>query len=182
MMKLTHQELTVRRLSAASSRVAPRLPVVAILDNIRSAYNVGSIFRSADAFRIGSLILAGYTAAPPRSDISKTALGADETVPWTKIESTALAIQQLRDSGYRILALELAHGAMPVTQLATMTMPYAIILGNELTGVSSQALGMADACVEIPMYGVKHSLNVAVAAGIVFHVAASAMTVVDSQP
>lgn len=181
-MKLTFEELLAKRLSASQVPTTRRLPVVAILDNIRSAYNVGSIFRSADAFRIGGLVLAGYTAAPPRADISKTALGADQTVPWTTAASTVEAIHHWRTLGYRILALEIAHGAMAVTELASMHVPYAIILGNELTGVSAEAMANVDGCVEIPMYGVKHSLNVAVAAGIVFHVASSSLPVVDSQP
>ncbi|MCU0329576.1 MAG: TrmH family RNA methyltransferase [Candidatus Kapabacteria bacterium] len=180
-MKLTFEELTAKRLTASEVSTIPRLPVVAILENIRSAYNVGSIFRSADAFRIGGLVLAGYTAVPPRADIAKTALGADATVPWMTFASTVEAIHHWRNLGYRILALEIAHGAIAVTDMASIQTPYAIILGNELTGVSSEALANVDGCIEIPMYGVKHSLNVAVAAGIVFHVASSALPVVDSQ-
>jgi 23S rRNA (guanosine2251-2'-O)-methyltransferase len=169
--KLSHAQLVERRLSESQIASVPRHPVVVVLQNIRSLYNVGSIFRTADAMRIERLVLTGYTPTPPNDAIAKTALGADRTVPWTHAASTVDAVHELRAAGYRVYALELADVARDVSTLAPSDLPLALVLGNEIGGVSHDVLEVCDGAVEIPMYGVKHSLNVAVAAGIAMYVA-----------
>jgi tRNA G18 (ribose-2'-O)-methylase SpoU len=136
-------------------------------------YNVGSIFRTADAMRVERVILTGYTPQPPRPEISKTALGADLTVPWSYERSITDAIVALRHGGTTVIAVELTTTSVPVANLSTLlpaaSPSCALVLGNELTGVSDEVLALCDGAVEIPMYGVKHSLNVAVAAGIALY-------------
>lgn len=163
-----------------------RFPITVVLDDIRSLYNVGSIFRSADAFRVQQLVLTGFTPTPPRKEISKTALGADETVPWIYVPTAAEAVTMLKDQGAKVLAVELTEDATQITQMgnrelgtgnslpgtwhvAPGTWHLALVLGNELTGVKQEVLDLCDGAVMIPMYGVKHSLNVAVAAGIAMY-------------
>lgn len=174
MRKLTHDDLVAQRLPATQALQAKRYPITLMLEDIRSLYNVGSIFRSADAFRIERILLTGYTPRPPRKEISKTALGADETVPWTYVESSADAVEQLKAEGVRVFAVELAESSLPLSAITSLLLAspsshVALILGNELTGVSSSVMGLCEGAVEIPMFGTKHSLNVAVAAGIVLH-------------
>lgn len=180
MKKLSHSELVERRLTEEQASDAPRHPVVVVLQNIRSLYNVGSIFRTADAMRIERLVLTGYTPVPPNDAIAKTALGADRTVPWTHDASTLDAVRALRARGYKVFAVELAEGARDVSTLAPSDLPMALVLGNEIGGVSQEVLNACDGAVEIPMYGVKHSLNVAVAAGIVMYVATHATKAVPT--
>jgi len=143
----------------------PRRPIVGVLENIRSLWNVGSIFRSADATRLQELYLCGFTGHPPRAEIDKTALGAAENVPWSYWSSSREALRWLKESGYRILALELTPHSQPLENI-DLAAPLAFVVGNEVTGVSSEALALCDAAIEIPMDGMKQSLNVAVAFGV----------------
>jgi tRNA G18 (ribose-2'-O)-methylase SpoU len=166
MRKLTTGELN--RLSKNEFEVADKIPVVAVLENIRSAYNVGSVFRTADAFLIKSIYLCGYTATPPHKEIKKTALGADETVKWKHFNNAAEALVDLRNEGYAIFAVEQATGS---NRLQTINLKpdekIAVVFGNEVTGVEQMTIEHCDGCIEIPQAGSKHSLNISVAAGIV---------------
>lgn len=179
MRKLTHEELVTLRLSTDEAKSSPRFPITLVLEDIRSLYNVGSIFRSADAFRAEQLVLTGYTPQPPRKEITKTALGAETSVPWLYSENITQALTQLRDAGVRVFALEIADKARSLNDLTHMlagdNARVALVLGNELTGVSATAMGLCEGAVEIPMFGTKHSLNVAVAAGIVLHTLVSSL-------
>ncbi|MBU3740985.1 MAG: RNA methyltransferase [Candidatus Kapabacteria bacterium] len=174
--KLLHADLVSRRRTEADAATAPRIPVVVVLQNIRSLYNVGSIFRTADAMAIRQLVLTGYTPTPPNDAISKTALGADRTVPWKHVASAAEAVTALRDEGYKVFAVELTDDSRDVSTMNLGDMPMALVLGNEIAGVTDDVLALCDGAFEIPMYGVKHSLNVAVAAGIMMYAAARCAT------
>ncbi|MCB0763848.1 MAG: RNA methyltransferase [Flavobacteriales bacterium] len=145
---------------------APKHPIVVVLDDLRSRHNVGSIFRSADAFGIERLLLCGFTPLPPHREIDKTALGATLSVPWAHRKSTMEAIEELRHAGYRVIAVEQTLAAVPITELAAMDQPVALVLGNELNGVADEVITACDACTFIPQMGSKHSLNVAVCAGV----------------
>ena len=163
MRKLEMEEL--HRLSKEEYELAPKLPVVVVLDNIRSLSNVGAVFRTADAFGIEELFLCGITACPPHREIHKTALGADETVKWRYFPTTREACETLKTMGYRIVAVEQVEGSilLPDFRVEPHT---SYILGNEVEGVSEEALSFCDAAIEIPQVGTKHSLNVSVCAGI----------------
>lgn len=163
MRKLTMEEL--HRLTKEQYEEAEKLPVVMVLDNVRSLSNVGAVFRSADAFRIGELFLCGITACPPHREIHKTALGADETVPWRYFGSTAEACRELKSMGYRIYAVEQVEDSV-MLQDFKVEPNMAFVLGNEVDGVSEETLPFCDGAVEIPQEGTKHSLNVSVCAGI----------------
>ena len=156
------------RLSPDEFRRAEKIPVVVVLDNVRSMHNVGSIFRSADAFLVESIMLCGYTPRPPHRDIQKTALGATETVHWSYAENILEALQRLKTEGFRICAVEQAEGS---TRLQDWKPEHgekwALVMGNEVEGVQDDVLAVCDAVLEIPQGGMKHSLNIAVAAGIV---------------
>lgn len=162
-LKITEME----RLSADDYRTSAKLPLILVLDSIRSMNNIGSIFRSADAFRIEGLILCGITAQPPHPDIHKTALGAEESVPWHYSSSALEAVRELQTKGYTVLALEQAHESLRLDHFVPEPgARYALVLGNEVKGVAEEVVAAADHCLEIPQYGTKHSLNVSVAAGI----------------
>jgi len=162
-LKITEME----RLSADDYRTSAKLPLVLVLDSIRSMNNIGSIFRSADAFRIEGLILCGITAQPPHPDIHKTALGAEDGVPWRYSSSCLEAVRELQAKGYTVLALEQAHESLRLDHFVPEPgARYALVLGNEVKGVAEEVVAAADHCLEIPQYGTKHSLNVSVAAGI----------------
>lgn len=162
-LKITEME----RLSADDYRTSAKLPLILVLDSIRSMNNIGSIFRSADAFRIEGLILCGITAQPPHPDIHKTALGAEESVPWRYGSSALEAVRELQAKGYTVLALEQAHESLRLDHFVPQPgARYALVLGNEVKGVAEEVVAAADHCLEIPQYGTKHSLNVSVAAGI----------------
>ncbi len=176
MRKLSYEELLEERLTAEEARTAQRFPIHVVVDNVRSLYNVGSLFRTADAANIACLWLCGFTPKPPRKEISKTALGADASVPWEYRESTVEALIELRASGVSCIAVEITDNAVEVRQLQKETFPIALVVGNEVHGVSEEALDVCDASVALPMYGVKHSLNVAVAAGITMYEAVSRWT------
>ncbi len=145
-----------------------KLPVVVVLDNIRSLQNVGAFFRTGDAFAIERICLCGITATPPNRDIHKTALGAEMTVAWHHCESTAECLSELRAAGYRIIAVEQVEGAAMLDEFSPEPgVRYALVFGNEVFGVSQQAVDLADGAIEIPQCGTKHSLNVSVAGGVV---------------
>ncbi|HTR28032.1 MAG TPA: RNA methyltransferase [Puia sp.] len=166
MRKLVMDELG--RKSVNEFRQSEKMPVIVVLDNIRSMHNVGSVFRSGDAFLIRGIYLCGYTPQPPHRDIHKTALGATETVEWRHFPATADAILSLKEEGYTVLAVEQTEGSMRLNTLpAVVSGPLAVVFGNEVTGVDSAALALCDGSVEIPQWGMKHSLNVSIAAGIV---------------
>jgi tRNA G18 (ribose-2'-O)-methylase SpoU len=166
MKKLTMAEL--RRLGPEAYRKAEKAPLALVLDNVRSAYNVGAVFRTADAFRISVIHLCGITARPPHKDIYKTALGATETVEWHYFPTVAESLGKLHREGYAVFAVE---QATPSTTLHDFVPPggkkLALVFGHEVDGVSETALGFAEGCIQIPQYGTKHSLNIAVSAGIV---------------
>ncbi|MCS7035394.1 MAG: RNA methyltransferase [Saprospiraceae bacterium] len=155
------------RLSVEALKTSEKLPLVLVLDDIRSALNVGSVFRTADAFAVERLVLCGITACPPHREIHKTALGSVETVAWSYSPKAAQALQQLRSEGYRVLAIEQVKTSLALQAFVPeLGVRYAFVLGNEISGVSQGALEHCDGALEIPQFGAKHSLNVAVAAGI----------------
>lgn len=160
----------LERLTAAKFRETEKFPIVLILDEVRSMHNVGSVFRSADAFCAQEIALCGYTPQPPHRDIQKTALGATETVAWQHFPSAVEAIAHYRAAGYRIIAVEQVHDSMALPQfLPTPGEAIALVLGNEVEGVSVAALALCEGGVEIPQFGSKHSLNLSVSAGIVLY-------------
>ncbi len=175
MRRYTYSELLAQRLTEEQATRLPRHPITVVLQNVRSLYNVGSIFRSADAFRIQKLILAGYTPSPPSAEISKTALGSVNTVPFLHAPSIHSALDELLEGGWRLCAVELATPSRQMSAITPEMYPLALILGNELTGVTEDVLDRCSLAVHIPMYGVKHSLNVAVAAGIAMYEAVRLM-------
>lgn len=158
------------RLTAEQYRQSAKLPLVVVLDDIRSMYNVGSVFRTADAFRVARLCLCGITSRPPHREIHKTALGAEDSVPWEHHATAAEAVRALQAEGFTVLAIEQAHGSTMLHDFhPDPAGRYAIVLGNEVHGVSQEAVDAADTVVEIPQWGTKHSMNVSVAAGIVMY-------------
>ena len=164
--KLTHDELLARSVPPGQVGARERNPVAGLLDNIRSLYNVGSMFRTSDGAFIRRLYLCGYTPAPPRSEISKTSLGATESVPWSHHRDPLQAVAEARGQGMTICVLEHTTNSVPVFTLTKDVFPVCLVVGNELTGVSRPVVDAADIAVEIPMYGVKQSLNAAVAYGV----------------
>ncbi len=156
------------RISPEEFKVAPKLPLTVVLDNVRSLHNVGSVFRTADAFRIERLVLCGITAVPPHPELHKTALGAEFTVDWQRVDNPVEAVENLRSAGYTVFAVEQAEGSVMLDRLQLdPSRKYAVVLGNEVKGVQQEAIDRCDGCIEIPQHGTKHSLNVSVAAGIV---------------
>ncbi|HYM20379.1 MAG TPA: TrmH family RNA methyltransferase [Candidatus Kapabacteria bacterium] len=167
MKRLLHQDILLERLSEKdAASAANRFPVIAILDNIRSLYNVGSIFRTSDGVRLEAVFTAGYTPHPPRKEIEKTALDATRTVPHRHFKHVTDAIAAARELGCRIAALELTDASRWVFEMTLADFPLGLVIGNEITGVSDAALAACDFSVAIPMLGAKHSLNVAVAFGV----------------
>ena len=164
MRKLTMEEL--HRLSKEAYDKVDKLPVIIVLDNIRSLSNVGSVFRSADAFRIAEIFLCGITACPPQREIHKTALGAEETVPWRFFQTTSEACETLHRMGYKVYAVEQVEGSV-MLQHYSVEPNTAFVMGNEVDGVSDEALAFCDGAIEIPQGGTKHSLNVSVCSGII---------------
>lgn len=155
------------RKSVEEFRQAQKLPVIAVLDNVRSMHNVGSVFRTADAFLIEGIYLCGYTPRPPHRDIHKTALGATETVGWKYFENIPDAVQELREQGFSLYAIEQATQSKALNSFTfDKEKKYALIFGNEVEGVQQSVIDMCDGCIEIPQLGTKHSLNISVAAGI----------------
>ena len=156
------------RLSVEQFQQAEKLPYVLVLDNVRSLLNVGSIFRTADAFRVEKIFLCGITGTPPHRELAKTALGADETVPWQYAPDAAELVGQLRRAGYVVAVVEQTDRSQSLADFQPEAgRRYAFVLGNEVSGVGDEVVAQADVGLEIPQFGTKHSLNVAVAAGIV---------------
>lgn len=166
MRKLSMAELG--RKSVEEFRESNKFPIIVVLENIRSAYNVGSVFRTADAFLIEAIYIIGYSAKPPHKEIKKTALGADETVAWKYFKTTAEAMNELKEKGFNIYAAEQAEGSYKLNAISTEPgEKIAVVFGNEVTGVEQSTIQQCDDCIEIPQLGMKHSLNIATAAGIV---------------
>ncbi len=165
MRKLKITELN--RISAEEFKKAEKLPLIVVLDHVRSLYNVGSVFRSCDAFRVTSVYLCGITATPPQVEIHKTALGAEDSVDWAYYERTQEAVEHLKAAGYEVWAVEQVEGSVMLQDFRPdKEKKYAIILGNEVKGVQQEVVDLCDGCIEIPQFGTKHSLNVSVTAGI----------------
>jgi len=165
MRKLKITELN--RLSQEDFKDAKKTPLVVVLDNVRSLHNVGSVFRTADAFLIKAVYLCGITATPPHAEIHKTALGAENTVDWKYFENTLDAIKELKQKGYQIAAIEQAENSILLDQLTIENKKQAVVLGNEVKGVDQEVMNHCDYCIEIPQLGTKHSLNVSVTSGII---------------
>jgi RNA methylase, spoU family len=171
MRKLRTIEMS--RLSIEEFKEAEKLPLIVVLDDVRSLYNVGSVFRSADAFRIEAIYLCGITATPPNTEIHKTALGGEDSVDWKYFERTEDAVEDLHKKGIFVYSVEQVEHSTKLHTLnlnaesTTNNSHYAIIMGNEVKGVKQSVVDMSDACLEIPQFGTKHSLNVSVTAGIV---------------
>lgn len=158
----------MNRLTTEAFKVSRKIPLVVVLDHVRSLNNVGSVFRTSDAFRVEAIYLCGITACPPHAEIHKTALGAEESVDWFYFKDTMEAVEKLKAEGYVVCAIEQAEGSTMLDKLLLdKTKKYAVILGNEVKGVQQNVVDNCDMCVEIPQYGTKHSLNVSVTAGIV---------------
>lgn len=164
MRKLKISEL--HRVGPEEFRKAKKIPLIVVLDNVRSLHNAGSVFRTSDAFRVEAVYLCGITAKPPHPEIHKTALGAENTVDWKYFESTLDAVVELKQQGYKVVAVEQAENSIPPEKLPMEAGKCAIVLGNEVHGVSQDVMNCCDYCIEIPQFGTKHSLNVSVAAGI----------------
>lgn len=157
----------LERKTVTEARSSDKHPIILILDDIRSMHNVGSAFRTADAFAVTAIYLCGYTPAPPHREIHKTALGATETVSWEHFPTTIEAVQKAKEMGYTILAIEQVHGSKPLNKISWHNEPLALVFGNEVTGVNDEALKLADGVIEIPQWGAKHSLNISVSLGVV---------------
>jgi 23S rRNA (guanosine2251-2'-O)-methyltransferase len=158
----------LNRKSVEEFKRSEKTPVIAVLENIRSAYNVGSVFRTADAFLLEAIYITGYTCIPPHKEIKKTALGAEETVDWKHFTNATEAITLLKEKGYKVYAVEQAINSISLEKLAAAAdEKLAFIFGNEVTGVEQTTIEQCDGCIEIPQLGMKHSLNIATAAGVV---------------
>jgi len=166
MRKLSMEELN--RKTVEEFKTSEKIPIIAVLENVRSAYNVGSVFRTADAFLIEAVYLVGYTAFPPHKEIKKTALGAEDTVSWKHFRRIEEAVEDLRNKGFSIYAVEQAVDSMLLQQAQPeLNEKIAVVFGNEVNGVEQSTISLSDGCIEIPQLGMKHSLNISVAAGIV---------------
>jgi len=166
MRKLLNKELD--RKTVEEFRKSKKSPFVIVLDNVRSHSNVGSVFRTADAFAVEAIYLCGITATPPHREIRKTALGATESVSWKYFANTLTAVNSLKEEGYRIIGIEQAEGSTGLDKFqAEPDLKYALIFGHEINGVDQEVLNICDSCVEIPQFGTKHSFNIAISAGIV---------------
>ena len=168
MRKLEVTELN--RISAEEFKVVNKLPLVVVLDNVRSLHNVGSVFRTSDAFLVEKIVLCGITSCPPNAEIHKTALGAEYYVEWEYFENTLEAVELLKNEGYCIYSIEQVENSTMLDEIKLDKNPrqkYAVILGNEVHGVAQEVVDASDDCIEIPQFGTKHSLNVSVSAGLI---------------
>ncbi|WP_158799442.1 RNA methyltransferase [Pedobacter sp. L105] len=166
MQKLKTADLN--RVGIEEFKEQEKLPVIVVLDNVRSMNNVGSAFRTADGFSIEKIILCGITAQPPHREIEKTAIGATASVTWEHVEDTLDAVKQLREDGYEIIAIEQADESVMLNKfIPDQAKKYALIFGNEVNGVSDEVMAEIDTCIEIPQFGTKHSFNIVISAGIV---------------
>lgn len=160
----------LHRVSVEKFTELDKLPVICVLDNVRSQHNIGSIFRTSDAFRIEEIYLCGITATPPNREINKSALGATESVKWQYFADTPIAVRQLKDAGYKVIAIEQAVNSIILEEyLPEVSEKIALVFGNEVSGVSETVMEIVDACIEIPQFGTKHSFNVSVTAAIVLY-------------
>ena len=158
----------MNRLSTEEFKEQTKTPLIVVLDNVRSLHNVGSVFRTADAFLVEAVYLCGITSTPPHAEIHKTALGAENTVDWKHYEDTHVALKELKAGGYIVFAIEQAQGSTKLPDLKLdSTKKYAVILGNEVKGVQQTVVDSCNGCIEIPQFGTKHSLNVSVTGGII---------------
>ncbi len=165
MRKLKITEMN--RLTQEQFKEADKLPLVVVLDEVRSLHNVGAVFRTSDAFRVKCVYLCGITATPPQPEIHKTALGAEDSVDWKYVKDTRDAVRELKSVGYELWAVEQVEGSVYLQDIhPDRSKKYAIVLGNEVKGVQQSVVDMCDGCIEIPQFGTKHSLNVSVTAGI----------------
>lgn len=165
MRKLSMAELN--RKTADEFKQADKVPIIIVLDNVRSMNNIGSVFRTADAFLLQAIYLCGVTATPPHREIHKTALGATDTVSWKHFATTIDAINALKKDGFTVYAVEQVENSIVLDKIKPASKKIALVFGNEISGVTQEALDICDACIEIPQYGTKHSLNLAVSVGIV---------------
>ncbi|UNY99217.1 RNA methyltransferase [Zhouia spongiae] len=166
MRKLKNSELT--RLDVETFKQAPKTPLIVVLDNIRSLNNIGSVFRTSDAFLIEKIYLCGITATPPHKDIQKTALGATESVEWEYVEDTLALVSELQENNIKVVSVEQAEDAVMLNNfIPEQDRKYAVVFGNEVKGVSQKVVSASDMVVEIPQYGTKHSLNISVSAGVI---------------
>ena len=181
--KLTTSEMG--RMTVEQYRASDKLPLVVLLDNVRSQYNVGSVFRTADAMRIERVVLCGICCCPPNQEIHKTALGAEDSVDWQYFKDTTEAVKALQAEGYTVYAVEQAHDSVTLEEIATKISNFkfqisncpkiAVVLGHEVFGVQQEVIDICGQCIEIPQYGTKHSMNVSVTAGIVLYRLASSL-------
>lgn len=156
------------RMDREEFRISRKLPLVVVLDNVRSLHNVGSVFRTSDAFRVERIVLCGITATPPSAEIHKTALGAEDTVEWQYYESAIEAVEALHGEGFRVFSIEQCEGSIALQDFSVLPGErYAVVLGNEVKGVQQEVVDASDGAIEIPQFGTKHSLNVSVTAGMV---------------
>ena len=177
MKKLTTTEMN--RLTPEAFREAPKVPLIAVLDNVRSQHNIGAVFRTADAFRLQGIYLCGICCCPPNDEIHKTALGAENTVDWQYFADTLEAVRALHEAGYTVYAVEQVHDSVTLenqkSKIKNQKSKVAVIFGHEVFGVQQAVVDACDGCIEIPQYGTKHSLNVSVTAGIVLYELANAL-------
>ena len=168
MRKLRTIEMS--RLTVEDFKQAEKLPLVVVLDDVRSMYNVGSVFRTADAFRVEAVYLCGITATPPSTEIHKTALGAEDSVEWKHFATAVEAVDALHAAGYEVYGVEQVEGSTMLHDFVPVAgRRYAVVLGNEVKGVHQEVIDMCDGCLEIPQFGTKHSMNVSVTAGIIMY-------------
>ena len=159
--------IEMNRLTIDEFKQAEKMPLIVVLDDVRSLHNVGSVFRTSDAFRVEAVWLCGITATPPHPEIHKTALGAEDSVDWRYFKTADEAVAELHRQGYFVFSIEQVEGSTKLQHLDVPNSPYAIVLGNEVKGVHQSVVDASDGCLEIPQFGTKHSLNVSVTAGIV---------------
>lgn len=158
----------MNRLNVDEFKEAEKLPLIVVLDNVRSTYNVGSVFRTCDAFRVEMLCLCGITACPPNIEIHKTALGAEDSVAWRHFDSTMDCAEWLKKEGYTLLSIEQCEGSTMLHEFAIdKGKKYAVVMGNEVKGVQQEIVNTSDGCIEIPQFGTKHSMNVSVTTGMI---------------
>lgn len=168
---MNHRKFTIEelnRISIEEFQEAKKIPLIVVLDNVRSLNNIGSVFRTSDAFRVEEILLCGITATPPNTEIHKTALGAEDSMKWRYFDDTLSAIQELKAKDYTVFSVEQAENSISLESIKLDKIrKYAVILGHEVHGVQQSVIDASDGCIEIPQYGTKHSLNVSVTAGIV---------------
>lgn len=166
MKKLSHSEISENRATLDTLDVVEKMPVVVVLNSIRSSYNVGSIFRTSDGAMIEKLFLCGYTPHPPKKEVLKTALGSQESIDWEFVENPVSVIKKYKEKGYTICALEQTNKNISYSEITKSDLPLCLIVGNEISGVNQELIDLCDISIEIPQFGIKQSLNVAVAYGI----------------